>query len=110
MKRSQLQQRDNALFALLWEHKGKENGIKTKEISELLEKEFGQRYTVNSIRFLVSKIRIERKAPILYDMVHNTYYWAKNENELREYIQTMQERIDSTQQTINLLKTFIKEN
>ena len=110
MKRSQLQQRDNALFALLWEHRGKANGIKTKEISELLENEFGEHYTVTSIRFLISKIRIERRAPILYDMIEKTFYWAENDSELCEYIETMQERIDSTQQTINLLKTFIKEN
>lgn len=110
MKRSQLLQRDNTLLALLWEHKGKENGIKIKEISKLLENEFGQTYTVTTVRLLISKIRIEKKAPILYNMGNCAYYWAKNENELREYIQTMQERIYSTQQTINLLKTFIKEN
>ena len=99
--------RDNFLVDLLLQHKGKENALPSKVISEILAKH-DFRLNAMCIHQTINKIMLERRLPIC-SLNGKGYFWAKSKEDITECIKHLQSRVDSITEHIDHLKNFIIE-
>ena len=107
MRSKQTFERDNLIVQILKNHVGKDNAIKSKEISEILFKN-GYELKHTGLRNYIEKIRKERRLPIW----HNDklgFYWFSTQQEVKEAILKVNSIIDTLQKTVELLKFFETE-
>ena len=97
---------DNAVVDLLWSHKGKANAVSGSKIAKMLREMCSADYNYDSgISPYVRRLMIERRLPICH--CHQGYYWAKTKEELLESIQWLEQRMATTQETIEHLQSFV---
>lgn len=99
--------RDNLLVDILFQHKGKENAISTKELQRTLS-ERGYKVQFDCVHSIVKRIVFERHLPICA-LVHKGYYWGATKQDLQSCIDALQEKMNGLQERIDLLKSFIHE-
>lgn len=99
--------RDMALLSFMRSHRGIENIVGSKEISEYLTS-IGYPHKQTSVGALLSRIMYEYNSPIIFESGVG-YFWAKSADEIRATIDNLQSRIDSLNMHINFLKDFIFE-
>ena len=99
--------RDNQLVDIIFQHKGKENAIGTKELACALN-ERGYSVSPDIIHGIVKKVIFERHLPICA-VVHCGYYWGTSKQDIQFAIDELQEKIYGLQERIDLLKSFICE-
>lgn len=107
MKPIDAYKRDNYLVDIIFQHKGKDNVISSKEITAILN-ENGFKTRVDNIHHLVRKIVLERCLPIC-SVNANGYFWATTKEELQMSVDDLQSRIEEIQKRIAILKSFIME-
>lgn len=105
MKRIDALKRDNCLVDFIFQHKGNENAVSSKEIAYFLTKQ-GFQTREFTIHTLVSKIIIERKLPIC-SLNSIGYYWATSKTDIEKGIEHLNSRIAKLQAHINFLESFI---
>lgn len=106
-KRIETLKRDNELVDIIFQHKGIENAIGTKELAIALS-ERGWKVKVDDIHKMVSKITLERRLPIC-GIVHKGYYWATSKQDILSCVNELQSKIEAMQIRCELLKSFICE-
>ena len=106
-KRIETFKRDNCLVDIIFQHKGKENAIGTRELVRAL-KESGYKVQSDAVHVIVKKVVLERRLPI-GALTHQGYFWAVSKQDLQSCIDELQEKIDGMQERIDLLKGFICE-
>lgn len=106
-KRIETFERDNELVAIIFQHKGIENAIGTKELVIVLNKR-GWKVKVDGIHQIVSKVTLERRLPIC-GVVNTGYYWATSKQDIEACTNELQSKIEALQIRIDLLKSFICE-
>ena len=99
--------KDNCLVDIIYQHKGKENAIGTREIVRALG-ECGYKVQPDNIHTIVKRVVLERHLPICALTQHG-YYWATSKQDLQSCIDELQYKIDGLQERIDLLKSFICE-
>lgn len=99
--------RDNLIVSIIFQHKGKENAIGTKElISALNEK--GYTMKPDYVHTIVGKITANRHLPIC-SVTHCGYYWGTSKQDIQFAIDDLQDKINGLSERIDLLKSFICE-
>ena len=106
-KQIQIFERDNALVDIIYNHKGKENAIRTRELTRALN-ERGYSVRADNIHNIVNNVMRERHLPIC-SVTHVGYFWAKSRQDIQAGIDELQGRIYGLQERINLLESFIFE-
>lgn len=97
---------DNAVVDLLFSHKGKANAVSGAKIAKMLREIGSADYNYDSaISTYVRRLMIERRLPICH--CHQGYYWAKTKEELLESIQWLEQRVATTKETIEHLRSFL---
>ena len=99
--------RDNLLVDIIFQHKGKENAIGTKELVLALS-ERGYKVSAEHIHGIVTKVVFERHLPIC-SASHIGYWWATSKQDIQVAIDELQDKISGLQERIDLLKSFIYE-
>ena len=99
--------KDNCLVDIIFQHKGKENAIGTRELVRALE-EYGYKVKADNIHTIVKRVVLERHLPICALTQHG-YYWATSKQDLQSCIDELQDKINGLQERIELLKSFICE-
>ena len=99
--------RDNLLVDMIFQHKGKENAIGTKELVLALS-ERGYKMKADRLHTVIKKITFERHIPIC-SVGHSGYYWATSKQDIQLAVADLQEKIIGLQERIDLLKSFIYE-
>lgn len=97
--------RDNCLVDIIFQHKGKENAIGTKDL-QLALAEKGYKVGADYIHGIVAKAVFERHLPICA-VTKKGYYWATSEQDLQSCIDELQDKVNTLQEHIDLLKSFI---
>lgn len=105
MKQKDTMRRDNLLVSFLAQHRGGENCVSSKEISEYLSK-CGFKTQTNAVHNLVRKVMFERMLPIC-SYNSKGYFWAESQEEIKTAIADLQGRICEMQDRIELLNKFI---
>lgn len=99
--------RDNALFDIIFEHKGSENAISRKElVSELNKKGFSA--DVSNIHITIGQLMEKRRLPIC-SIFNGGYYYPKNRSDIQRAIDELIKKRDGLQEHIDFLKEFIIE-
>ena len=106
-KRIDTLKRDNLLVDIIFQHKGKENAIETKELTLALN-ERGYSVRGDTLHDIVKKVTLERHLPIC-SKTHCGYYWATSKQDIQVAIDDLQGKINGLQERIDLLKSFIYE-
>ena len=99
--------RDNLLVDIIFNHKGKENAIGTKEIVSILN-EKGYKTKPEQVHCIVGHIVADRHIPIC-SVCHCGYYWATSKQDIQIAIDDLQEKINGLQERIDFLQNFIHE-
>ena len=106
-KRIETFERDNALVDIIYNHKGKENAIGTRDLAHALN-ERGYSVRADAIHTIVNNVMRERHLPIC-SVTTIGYFWTKSKQDIRAGIDELQGRIYGLQERINLLESFICE-
>ena len=96
--------RDNELVDIIFQHKGIENAIGTKELVIALN-ERGWKVKIDGIHLNVSKVILERRLPIC-GVVGKGYYWATSKQDILSCVNELQSKIEALQTRCELLKSF----
>lgn len=99
--------RDNELVNIIFNHKGRENAIGTKEIVSILN-EKGYITKPEQVHCIVGHTIADRHIPIC-SVTHSGYYWAISKQDLQFAIDDIQDKINGLQERVEFLKSFICE-
>lgn len=97
--------RDNLLVDFLFQHKGKDNIVSSKQICEFLN-ERGYHIKPECINAIIRRVMFERRLPIC-SLNSKGYFWATTKEEIQKTIDDLQGRIEEMQNRIEHLKSFI---
>lgn len=82
---------------------GKNSAITNKKMQEILRKHYNLKISGPRMRKIINNIRIYGLVPCLC-ATSNGYYVAASKKELQDYLQSLQERIESQQYLLDKLK------
>ena len=99
--------RDALLVNIIRNRKGSKNVISAKEIAAILSKS-GYKTTEGYIHTLVKKVMHESNLPIC-SLESKGYYWGVTRQDICEGVRTLQNKINSLQERIDILNSFINE-
>lgn len=105
MKQVDVMKRDNAVVALLSQHRGAAKRLSAKEIGEFLT-ECGYKTPTGNVHSIIRKVMRERTIPIC-SINGKGYFWAETQYEIQTAIYEFQGRIYEMQDRIELLNKFI---
>ena len=105
MKQANIIKRNNLLVDFLSQHTGENNSVTHTEIIEYLKKQ-GFEITHDSLRNLITKVKLQRRLPILYKRKKG-YFWAGCKQEILDTINDLKSMQNAIQEQINLLSKFI---
>lgn len=97
--------RDNLVLDFIRSHKGVENCVSRNVIVSYLSQNSFES-SADSIHNIVVKLILERNVPIC-SVNSKGYYWATNQEEIKDSIADLQGRIEALQKRIDVLNTFI---
>lgn len=107
MKQLEKFKRDNSLVDFLFQHKGAQNVVSSKEICEYLNSK-GYTTSLDNVNVLIRKVMLDRRLPICA-INSKGYYWGTTKQEIQSSIDDLQGRIDEMTKRIEHLKSFIIE-
>lgn len=105
MTRLSTMKRDNILVAFLSRHRGADNCVSSKAVSEYLA-ESGFPIQADAVNTLIRRVMFERVLPIC-SINGKGYFWAETQDEIRMAINELQGRICEINNRIELLNKFI---
>ena len=104
---AQTMARDNVLAEYLYNHKGVQNCVSSKEIAEYITAQ-GYPLKINTVHGIVTRLVMEKHLPVCsYNA--NGYYWAASKNDIKIAIADLESRINAMQERANALKAFLFE-
>lgn len=107
LNHAQVMKRDDALINYLYNHKGVENCVSSKEIAEYITAQ-GYPLKINTVHGVVARLVTEKHLPVCsYNA--NGYYWAASKNDIKIAIADLESRINAMQERANALKAFLFE-
>lgn len=104
-KSNQTLKRDNLVLDFIRSHKGVMNCVSRNAIASFLS-ENGFEGSADSIHGIVLKLIRKRNVPIC-SVNTKGYYWAANQEEIKDSIADLRGRIEALQKRIDVLNTFI---
>ena len=104
-KRTDTIKRNNLLVKFLSQHAGENNGASYNDIIKYL-KEYGFETTPDSLRNLITKVKLERRLPIVYKRKKG-YFWANCKQEILDTINDLKSMQNAIQEQINMLEKFV---
>lgn len=107
MKHIDAFKRDNALVDIIFQHKGKENAIGTRELIREMEK-IGYAVSYEHVHVFVNRAVYERHIPVC-STAKSGYYWATCKNDILLAIDDLQGKISGLQDRVDFLKSFTIE-
>ena len=99
--------KNNEIVNIIFQHKGKENAIGTKELVSLLS-EKGYTVKPDQVHSIIGSIIADRHIPIC-SLNRRGYYWAISKQDIQFAIDDLQKKINGLQERIDLMKSFICE-
>ena len=106
-KRIETFRRDNLLVDIIFQHKGKENAIGTKQLVLALN-DRGYKVSAEGIHGIITRVVFDRHLPIC-SLVRHGYYWGTSKRDIQVAVDELQDKINGLQERIDLLKSFICE-
>lgn len=107
MTQKEIFKRDNLVVDLLFKHMGEENALPHTDIEKHLENH-GYKIGHDRLRNILSRIRQERKLPIVYSRGKG-YFWAKRKSEIEQTLNDLKSMQQSLQDQIDVLSKFVME-
>ncbi len=98
-------ERDNLLVGTVYQHKGEQNVISSKQIATIL-KHNGYETKRDDIHKIIRKVVFERHLPIC-SINGKGYFWATTKEEIQMSIDDLQGRVAEMTNRIELLQSFI---